>query len=229
MLHPEGQFANGSCRHQDDANHDERDRVSRGHLNFSVDPSPPLACCVKKSGLWWRVDMADVLRLAPLRSAGRPTKRVAASLVVIRAAATIRPRARGPMLAGPMPLPDVQFWATLAIVALCALNAAMAIFEVVLGRPSWLRRLLNFRGRVPATPRDWRLHGAVMSLASGGVMLLTIGQGLTVGSLFPWDRSLGRVLLALTMGLLGLLMLGAAIVVYLRVDYRPRPGAGQRG
>lgn len=68
-----------------------------------------------------------------------------------------------------------------------------------------------------------------MSLASGGVMLLTIGQGLTVGSLFPWDRSLGRVLLALTMGLLGLLMLGAAIVVYLRVDYRPRPGAGQRG
>lgn len=135
-----------------------------------------------------RVDVADVLRRAPLHGAGRRTKRVAASLVVTRAAPAIRPRSRGATLAGQMPLPDNPFWATLAIVALCALNAATAILEVVVGRPSWLRRLLNLRGRVPATPRDWRLHGAVMSLASGGVMLLTIGQGLTVGSLLPWGR-----------------------------------------
>lgn len=36
-LHPEGQFAKGGGCRQHDANHDERDRVPSGHLNFSVD------------------------------------------------------------------------------------------------------------------------------------------------------------------------------------------------
>ena len=127
------------------------------------------------------------------------------------------------MLAWPMP-PDVPVWAVVAIAGLSALNLAMAIFEVVFGRPSWLRRLLTRRGRLPATARDWRLHGAVVSLASGGVILLAVGQ-LVLGLSTPSPMSAWPVPLALAIGLLALLIFGAASVVYLRVEYRPRPGA----
>ena len=37
VFHPESQFAKGGRRRQDDANHDERDRVPNGHVNLSVD------------------------------------------------------------------------------------------------------------------------------------------------------------------------------------------------
>ena len=91
-----------------------------------------------------------------------------------------------------------------------------------------LRRLLSRRGRLPATPRDWRLHDAVTSLASGGVMLLAIGQGLMLGPAAPLRTSSAPVLLVLAMGLAAVLIFVAALVAFLRVEYRPRPGTGHR-
>jgi polyferredoxin len=127
-----------------------------------------------------------------------------------------------------MPTPEPPAWAAVAIVALCGLNMAIGIFEVVFGRPPWLRRVLSRRGRLPATARDWRLYGAVTSLASGGIMLLAIAQGLTLGQAAPPRTSSARVLLVLAMGPVAVLMFVMAFVAFLRVEWRPRPGTGHR-
>ena len=121
-----------------------------------------------------------------------------------------------------MPPPELPEWVAVAIAVLCVLNIAMGSFEAISERPSWLRRRLSRRGRLPATPRDWRLRGAGISLASGSLALLAIGQALMLRQAAQQRTSSTLAFALLVIGLVAALMLAAASIGFLRVRYLPR-------
>src|SRR5262249_61984848 len=96
------------------------------------------------------------------------------------------------------------------------------------GRPSGLRRRRAGGGRLPATPHDWRLRGAGISLASGSLALLAIGQALMLRQAAQQRISSTLTLVVLVIGLVAVLMLAAASMGFLRVRYLPRRDTRRR-